>query len=117
MDERPEKADDKRLNTEFKQAVVRPILTGERAFVWGRGTFRKRHVVEAILRITAGGTTGDARLFEWIRESRFVVPVLQTMVRNSDRSPELRRLVLDLQRRVDELEHELSRQRGEGVGS
>src|SRR5262249_60226797 len=117
MDERPEKADDTRvLNTEFKQVVVRPILRGERTLIRGRGTFRKRHVVEESLKITVRGTTRDARLLEWIREPHVVVPVLQTMVRSHDRRRELRRLVLDLRRRVAEREGEWLRQPGAEEG-
>ena len=78
----------------------------------GRGKFQKRRVVDGSLEISTSGSTDDARLRQWIHESHTVLPRLRAMVRNGDRGPDPLHVVLeDLRRRVEELEHELSRLR------
>ena len=74
----------------------------------GRGKFQKRRVVDGGLEISTPGSTDDARLREWISESRVVLPRLRALVRNGDGSPEPLHLVVeDLRRRVEKLEEEL----------
>jgi hypothetical protein len=78
----------------------------------GRGKFQKRRVVHGGLEISTAGSTDDARLREWISESRAVLPRLRAMVRNGHRDAEpLEVAVEDLRRRVEELEAELARLR------
>jgi hypothetical protein len=80
----------------------------------GRGKFQKRRVVDGSLEISPPGSTDDARLRQWIHESHTVLPRLRAMVRNGDRGPDPLYLVVEeLRRRVEELEHDLSRLRGD----
>ena len=80
----------------------------------GRGKFQKRRVVDGSLEISTPGSTDDARLRQWIHESHTVLPRLRVMVRNGDRGPDPLYLVVEeLRRRVEELEHDLSRLRGD----
>ena len=79
----------------------------------GRGRFQKRSVVDGDLEIRSG-STDDARLRQWIDESRTVLPRLRAIVRNGDRRPDpLYLVVQDLRRRVEELEDELDRLRAD----
>jgi hypothetical protein len=78
----------------------------------GRGKFQKRRVVDGGLEIWTSRPPADARLREWILESRAVLPRLRAIVRNGDRGPDRLELVVeDLRRRVEELEEELARLR------
>lgn len=80
----------------------------------GRGIFQKRRVVDGGLEISASAPTDDARLLEWIHESRSVLPLLHAMVRNGDRGPDRLAIALEnLGRRVAALEQALARLRGE----
>ena len=79
----------------------------------GRGKFQKRRVVDGGLEIRSS-STDDARLRQWIDESRTVLPWLRAIVKNGDRRPDpLYLAVEDLRRRVEELEDELGRLRAE----
>jgi len=83
----------------------------------GLGRFQRRWVVEGDLEISSGAIE-DARLREWIHESRTVLPRLRAIVSNGARAPEPLHLVVeDLRRRVDELEDELARLRGDLAGA
>lgn len=76
----------------------------------GRGKFQKRRVVDGDLEIKTSVATDDARLREWIDESRAVLPRLRALVRNGAPNPvPLELVVEDLRRRVEELEQELAR--------
>lgn len=76
----------------------------------GRGKFQKRRVVDGDLEIKTSVATDDARLREWIDESRAVLPRLRAIVRNGAPNPvPLELVVEDLRRRVEELEQELAR--------
>jgi hypothetical protein len=76
----------------------------------GRGKFQKRRVVDGDLVIKTSVATDDARLREWIDESRAVLPRLRALVRNGAPNPvPLELVVEDLRRRVEELEQELAR--------
>jgi hypothetical protein len=78
----------------------------------GRGRFQKRRVVDGDLEINRSVATDDARLREWISESRAVLPRLRAIVRNgAPNPPPLELVVEDLRRRVEELEQELARLR------
>jgi hypothetical protein len=80
----------------------------------GRGKFQKRRVVDGGLEISTPGSADDVRLRQWIHESQTVLPRLRAIVRNGDRGTDPLYLVVeDLRRRVEELEHELARLRGE----
>jgi hypothetical protein len=82
--------------------------------IQGRGRFQKRRVVDGGLEISTSRSTDDARLREWIFESRAVLPGLRAIVRSGDRgAAPLELLVEDLQRRVAKLEQELARVRRE----
>ena len=75
----------------------------------GRGIFQKRHVVDGSLEISAGATTDDERLRDWVHESRVVLPLLDAMVRNGHhRGDRLRPALEDLRRRVEALEREVA---------
>jgi hypothetical protein len=81
----------------------------------GRGKLQKRRVVVGDLEISSG-PSDDLRLREWTQESRAVLPRLHVMVRNGDRAPAgLSRVVEDLRQRVEELEEQLVRLRGDRV--
>jgi hypothetical protein len=83
----------------------------------GRGRFQRRRVVDGDLEISSGAID-DARLREWIHESRTVLPRLRAIVSNGARAPEPVHLVVeDLRRRVEELEDELARLRGDLAGA
>lgn len=78
----------------------------------GRGRFQKRRAVDGDLEIKTSVVTDDARLREWISESRAVLPRLRAIVRNGAPNPASLELVVeDLRRRVEELEQELARLR------
>jgi hypothetical protein len=77
----------------------------------GRGKFQKRRAVNGGLEISVSGPTDDERLREWIVESRTVLPRLRAIVRNGHREPAPLDVVVDLRRRVEELEQELARLR------
>jgi len=79
----------------------------------GRGRFQKRRVVDADLEISSG-STDDTRLRRWIHESHTVLPRLRAIVRNGARALDPLYLVVeDLRRRVEELEEEPARLRGD----
>jgi hypothetical protein len=79
----------------------------------GRGKFQKRRVVDGDLEISSG-STDEARLRQWIHESRAVLPRLRAIVKNGDRGPDPLYLVVeDLRRQVEELEEELARLRAD----
>ena len=83
----------------------------------GRGKFQKRRVVDGGLEISPG-STDDARLRQWIHESHAVLPRLRAIVKNGARAPDPLSLVVDdLKRRVEELEEELARLRGDRAGA
>jgi hypothetical protein len=78
----------------------------------GRGRFQKRRV-DGDLEISSG-STDDVRLRQWIHESHVVLPRLRAIVKNGVRGPDPFYLVVeDLRRRVEELEEELARLRGD----
>ena len=79
----------------------------------GRGRFQKRRVVDGDLEISSG-STDDTRLRRWIHESHTVLPRLRAIVKNGARAPDPFYLVVeDLRRRVEELEKQLERLRGD----
>lgn len=79
----------------------------------GRGKFEKRRVVDGDLEICSS-STDDERLRWWIHESQTVLPRLRAIVKNGERGLEpLHFVVEDLRRRVEELENELGRLRGD----
>jgi hypothetical protein len=79
----------------------------------GRGKFQKRRVVDGDLEISSG-STDEARLRQWIHESRAVLPRLRAIVKNGDRGLDPLYLVVeDLRRQVEELEDELARLRAD----
>jgi hypothetical protein len=81
--------------------------------IQGRGRFQKRRVVDGDPEIRSS-STDDARLRQWIDESRTVLPRLRAILKNGDRrSDPLYLVVEDLRRRVEELEDELGRLRAE----
>jgi len=80
--------------------------------VRGRGIFQKRQAVDGSLEISAGATTDDERLRDWVHESRVVLPLLSAMVKNGHHGGDPRRPALeDLRRRVEALEREVARWR------
>jgi hypothetical protein len=84
----------------------------------GRGKFQKRRVVDGGLDISASGSTDDARLQEWISESRAVLPRLRALVRHGDGGPDPLHLVVeDLRRRVASLEEDLAQRRRNLTGA
>ena len=78
--------------------------------VRGRGIFQKRQVVDGSLEISAGATTDDERLRDWVHESRVVLPLLDAVVKNGHHGGDrLRPALEDLRRRVEALEGEVAR--------
>jgi hypothetical protein len=78
----------------------------------GRGILQKRQVVDGSLEISAGATTDDERLRDWVHESRVVLPLLDAMVRNGHHGGDRPRPALeDLRRRLEALEREVARWR------
>jgi hypothetical protein len=77
----------------------------------GRAKFQKRRLVEGDLEI-APRSPDEARLRQWIEESRAVLPRLRAIVNNGHRGLDPPHcLVEDLRRRVEALEDELDRLR------
>ena len=73
----------------------------------GRAKFQKRRVVEGALEI-APRSTDEARLREWIDESRAVLPRLRALLKNGHLGLDPLHLVVEhLRRRVEALEDEL----------
>ncbi|MGH7301655.1 MAG: hypothetical protein ACRELZ_00025 [Candidatus Rokuibacteriota bacterium] len=83
----------------------------------GRGKFQKRRIVDGSLEISTSRPTDEARLHDWIHESRAVLPRLRAIVGNGRRPEPLDLVVEDLRRRVEELEQELARLRRELAGA
>jgi len=80
--------------------------------VRGRGIFQRRQVIDGSLEISAGATTDDERLRDWVHESRVVLPLLDAMVKNGHHGGGRARPALeDLRRRVEALEREVARLR------
>ena len=80
--------------------------------VRGRGIFQRRQVIDGSLEISAGATTDDERLRDWVHESRVVLPLLDAMVKNGRHGGDrLRPALEDLRRRVETLEREAARWR------
>lgn len=77
----------------------------------GRAKFQKRHAVDGELEIVPR-STDEARLRQWIDESRAVLPRLRALVNDGHPGLDpLHLVVADLRRRVEALEDELGRLR------